>query len=91
MPRVQPLFDDRIEAKLAPYCVQHALLMQIPGVDWVFAAALIAEIGVDMSVFLSVYHLAAWAPGFRSEAQRAKRSGFGRLFQARQARLGMAS
>ena len=44
--------DDRIEAKLAPYCVQHALLMQIPGVDWVVAAALIAEIGVDMSVFL---------------------------------------
>ena len=30
-------------------------------------------------------------PGFRSEAQRAKRSGFGRFFQARQARLGMAS
>ncbi len=30
-------------------------------------------------------------PGFRSEAQRAKRSGFERFFQARQARLGMAS
>jgi transposase len=45
--------DDRIEAKLKPYCVQHALLMQIPGVDWVVAAALIAEIGVDISVFLS--------------------------------------
>ena len=25
--------DDRIQAKLKPYCVQHALLMQIPGVD----------------------------------------------------------
>ena len=67
--------DDRIEAKLAPYCVQHALLMQIPGVDWVVAAALIAEIGVDMSVFLSVYHLAAWAglsPGNPESAGKQK-------------------
>ena len=50
-----------IEAKLESYRVQHGLLMQIPGVDWVVAAVLIAEIGVDMSVFLSVHHLAAWA------------------------------
>jgi transposase len=35
--------------------------MKIPGVDWLVAAVLIAEIGVDMSVFLSAYHLAAWA------------------------------
>jgi transposase len=42
------------------YRVQHGL-MQIPGVDWVVAAVLIAEIGLDMSVFLSVYHLPAWA------------------------------
>ena len=35
--------------------------MQIPGVDWLVAAVLIAEIGVDMSVFLSVHHLAARA------------------------------
>src|SRR5208283_4695489 len=63
------------EAKLAPYCVQHALLMQIPGVDWVVAAVLIAEIGVDMSVFLSVYHLAAWAgvcPGNHESAGKQK-------------------
>ncbi len=67
--------DDRIETKLAPYCVQHALLMQIPGVDWVVAAVLIAEIGVDMSVFLSVYHLAAWAgvcPGNHESAGKQK-------------------
>ena len=42
----------------SPIATQHALLMQIPGVDWLVAAVLIAEIGVDMSVFLSVYHLA---------------------------------
>src|SRR5271155_4257974 len=67
--------DNRIKAKLAPYCVQHGLLTQIPGVDWVVAAVLIAEIGVDMSVFLSVYHLAAWAgvcPGNHESAGRQK-------------------
>ena len=49
--------------------------MQIPGVDWVVAAVLIAEIGVDMSVFLSVYHLAAWAgvcPGNHESAGKQK-------------------
>ena len=45
--------DLRIGERLEPYCTQHALLMQIPGVDWLVAAVLIAEIGVDMSVFLS--------------------------------------
>jgi transposase len=67
--------DDRIEAKLESYRVQHGLLMQIPGVDWVVAAVLIAEIGVDMSVFLSVYHLAAWAgvcPGNHESAGKQK-------------------
>ena len=49
--------DLRIGERLEPYCTQHALLMQIPGVDWLVAAVLIAEIGVDMSVVLSVYHL----------------------------------
>ena len=49
--------------------------MQIPDVDWVVAAVLIAEIGVDMSVFLSVYHLSAWAgvcPGSHESASRQK-------------------
>ena len=53
--------DRRIAERFEPYSFQHALLMQIPGVHWLVAAVLIAEIGVDMSVFLSVYHLAAWA------------------------------
>ena len=48
--------DQRIGERLEPYRAAHALLMQIPGVDWVVAAVLIAEIGVDMSVFVSVYH-----------------------------------
>src|SRR6516162_2402675 len=67
--------DLRIGKRLEPYCAQHALLMQIPGVDWVVAAVLIAEIGVDMSVFVSVYHLAAWAgvcPGNHESAGKQK-------------------
>src|SRR5208337_4098255 len=67
--------DLRIGERLEPYSAPHALLMQIPGVDWVVAAVLIAEIGVDMSVFLSVYHLAAWAgvcPGNHESAGRQK-------------------
>jgi transposase len=67
--------DRRIDEKLEPYRAPHALLMQIPGVDWVVAAVLIAEIGVDMSVFLSVYHLASWAgvcPGNHQSAGRQK-------------------
>ena len=67
--------DQRIGQRLEPYSAAHTLLMQIPGVDWVVAAVLIAEIGVDMSVFVSVYHLSAWAgvcPGNHESAGRQK-------------------
>ena len=67
--------DLRIVERLEPYRTPHALLMQIPGVDWLVAAVLIAEIGVDMSVFLSVYHLSARAgvcPGNHESAGRQK-------------------
>lgn len=53
--------DQRIDEKLLPYGEQHVRLMQIPGVDRVGAAVLIAELGVDMSVFPSAGHCAAWA------------------------------
>jgi transposase len=53
--------DRRIDEKLEPYREQHTRLMQIPGIDRVGAAVLIAELGVDMSVFASVRHCAAWA------------------------------
>jgi len=69
--------DVRIVERLELYRAPHALLMQIPGVDWLVAAVIIAEIGVDMSVFLSVYHLSAWAgvcPGNHESAGR-QRSG----------------
>ena len=55
------LLERRIAEKLAPYDAEIGLLMTIPGVDWVVAATLVAEIGTDMCVFLSAHHLAAWA------------------------------
>ena len=53
--------DARIDAQLAPYQEQRERLAHIPGVDRVLGAVIIAELGVDMSVFKSPSHLAAWA------------------------------
>jgi transposase len=69
------LLDKRIEEKLEPYRPEHTNLMTIPGVDWVVAAGLIAELGVDMNVFKSPSHLAAWAgvaPGNNESAGKKK-------------------
>ncbi len=52
--------DRLIDERLAPYAPQMALLVTIPGIDRVVAATVIAEIGVDMSVFPSHRHIAAW-------------------------------
>jgi transposase len=63
--------DARIDDKLEPYRALHRLLQQIPGVDRVVAAVILAEIGIDMSVSLSAYHLASWAgvcPGSHESA-----------------------
>lgn len=53
--------DERIHLQLVPYQHQHRRLTQIPGVNTIIAAVLIAEIGVDMTVFKSAQHLASWA------------------------------
>jgi transposase len=50
-----------INAAMRPFAAQRSLLVTIPGVDEVTAAALIAEIGIDMSVFGTARRLAAWA------------------------------
>ncbi len=45
--------------------------------DWVLAAVIIAEVGIDMSVFHSVRHLAAWSgvcPGNNESGGRRRRS-----------------
>jgi transposase len=53
--------DARITAKLEPDDEQHQRLMRIPGVDWFVAAVIVAELGIDMTVFPSAAHAAAWA------------------------------
>jgi transposase len=72
---------ERIDATLremvAPYDNYMGLLMSIPGVEWINAVTIIAEIGVDMSAFASPAHLASWAglcPG-NNESAGKKRSG----------------
>ena len=53
--------EKRMFEKLRPYAPQHALLMEIPGVDRILAAVIIAELRVDMSVFGSVSQVVSWA------------------------------
>ena len=67
--------EEHIDQLLMPYQEQRRRLMKIPGVDRIVAAVLIAEIGVDMSVFKSPSHLAAWAgvtPGNNESAGKQK-------------------
>jgi transposase len=71
----------RIDAVLwemaAPYQNDIRLLMSIPGIDWLNAVTIIAEIGVDMRAFHSPAHLASWAalcPG-NNESAGKQRSG----------------
>jgi transposase len=59
---------EEIEAQLVPFQEEQALLESIPGIQPTTAAVIIAEIGVDMSVFPTAKHLASWAglcPGNR--------------------------
>jgi transposase len=58
---------------LEPYRTQQQLLMLIPGIDHIIAASIIAEIGVDMSGFEDVAHLASWAgicPGLNQSSEK---------------------
>jgi transposase len=69
--------DSELREMAAPYARYLELLMSIPGVNWINAVTIIAEIGIDMSVFLSAAHLASWAglcPG-NNESAGKKRSG----------------
>lgn len=67
--------DARIDARLEPYAVMHAALCEIPGIDRVAAATIIAELGVDMRVFPSAAHAASWTgvcPGNHESAGQQK-------------------
>jgi transposase len=69
--------DTALQAMLAPYDHYIGLLMTIPGVEWINAVTIIAEIGVNMDAFASPAHLASWAglcPG-NNESAGKRRSG----------------
>ena len=53
--------DARIEDTTAPFARQLGHLQTMPGIAEVAARVVIAEIGVDMSVFPTAGHLASWA------------------------------
>ncbi len=65
--------ERKIDEHLQPYRTQMELLMRIPGVDRIIAATIIAEVGVDMSVFPDEAHLSSWAgvcPGNNQSADK---------------------
>ena len=71
------ILEQRIQEKLKPYAMQLALLQEIPGIDETLAAAIIAELGVDRSVFGNVSQLASWAgicPGNNESGGKRKSS-----------------
>jgi transposase len=74
--QIEPL-TGQIEPRLAPYEEQLARLMQIPGIGRTAAAAILAEIGVEMTCFPSAKQLASWAgvaPGNRQSAGKRLRA-----------------
>lgn len=65
--------DGKIDEAIAPHRAVFERLKTIPGVDRVVAATVIAELGIDMSVFPTAAHAAAWAgvcPGNNESAGR---------------------
>jgi transposase len=67
--------DAQIESKLAPFVDDVARLRTVPGIGPITAQVLIAEIGVDMSVFPTADHLASWCgvcPGNNQSAGKQK-------------------
>lgn len=67
--------EQKIDVYLTPYREEYELLQTIPGVSQATAAALIAEIGVNMDQFPTADHLASWAgmaPGNNESAGKKK-------------------
>jgi transposase len=66
-----------IRKLLQPIADDVARLDQIPGIDEIAGAAIVAETGADMSVFPSAKHLASWgglSPGSEESAGKAKQA-----------------
>jgi transposase len=54
------IVDSKIDEAIAPHRAVIERLMTIPGVDRVVAVTVIAELGIDMNVFPTPAHAAAW-------------------------------
>jgi transposase len=70
--------DAQIGDHLAPFGDAAARLQEIPGIGPTMAAAIIAEIGIDMTRFPTPAHLTSWAkfaPGVNSSAGKTKGNG----------------
>jgi len=76
------VIEGRIEATLAPpFREARDLICSIPGIERASATEILAEIGIDMSVFHSEAHLASWAgvsPGNFESAGKSKSGRTGR-------------
>jgi len=70
--------EARIGIATAPYAELIELLCTIPGVGVRIAEILIAECGVDMSVFPTVAHLASWAAICPGTNQSGRKRGSGK-------------
>jgi len=69
--------DEQIAQRLTPYQREVDLLLSMQGLDRVAIAAILAEIGPDMSVFEKADRLAAWGgvcPGSNESAGKSKRA-----------------
>ena len=53
--------DGEVERAMAPFALQQAALLTVPGIGEVAAAAIVAEIGVRMEQFPTEAHLSSWA------------------------------
>ncbi|GAA4369700.1 IS110 family transposase [Agromyces bauzanensis] len=70
--------DEQIDEHMVPFGDAAARLDEIPGIGATAAAAIIAEIGVDMTRFPTPGHLTSWArfaPGMNSSAGKDKGNG----------------
>jgi transposase len=62
------VLEQEIERRLAPFEEPMRRLITVPGIDRKTAWTLVAELGVDMTIFADAKHLASWAglcPGNR--------------------------
>jgi transposase len=69
--------DEEIQRKMVPFQKESKLIQTIPGISEVNASAILAEIGVDMSVFPDEAHLSSWGgvcPGNNESAGKKKSS-----------------